>query len=82
MYEKEYFDLETYDQRIANFLIVVKKQNKQANTELAWLESQNKTRKLQNNRNNKTKSKFKKKKEQLQKQVPKLKNVEKFFNFY
>jgi ATPase subunit of ABC transporter with duplicated ATPase domains len=78
-----YFDPETYDERIGNLLVEIKKQNQQLQREEAWLNSQNQNRTLAPKKK-KYKSKAQVRKEQLTKlqtQVPKIGNVSKFFNF-
>ena len=76
-----YFDPETYDERINNLLVEIRKQNQQLQREEAWLNSQNKNHIL-TPKKKKHKSKSQVRKEQLQKQIPNLKNINKFFNFY
>lgn len=77
------FDPESYEMRINAFLDIMKRQNEQAKREEAWFESQNKKHKLPGNKKIiRNKSKAQVRKEQLQKQVPNLKNINKFFNFY
>ena len=78
-----YFDPETYDERINNLLVEIRKQNQQILREEAWLNSQNQNRIL-TPKKKKYKSKAQVRKEQLNKlktQVPKMGNVSKFFNF-
>jgi len=79
------FDPESYEWRINNFLAFSKKQNLQQKED-AWLESQSKKYKFNNDNKpkRKVKSKAQVRKEQLTKlktQVPKIGNVSKFFNF-
>jgi hypothetical protein len=79
----DYFDPETYDERINNLLACVRKQNQQILREEAWLNSQNQNSTL-TSKKKKYKSKAQVRKEQLTKlktQVPKIGNVSKFFNF-
>jgi hypothetical protein len=80
--ENDIDGFDNYDQRIDNLLLFIKQQNAQAVKEEAFLNYHNK------NITFKTKKKYKSKaqvrKEQLiklQKQVPKMGNVSKFFNF-
>ena len=77
------FDPETYDQRIADFILIMRKQYQDADREIAFEERQNQSRTL-NLKKKKYKSKAQVRKEQLTKlktQVPKMGNVSKFFNF-
>ena len=73
---------DNYDQRIANLLLFIKQQNAQAVKEEAFLNYHNKN--ITFKTKYKSKSKAQVRKEQLiklQKQVPKMGNVSKFFNF-
>ena len=73
---------DNYDQRIANLLLSIKQQNAQAVKEEAFLNYHNKN--ITFKTKYKSKSKAQVRKEQLiklQKQVPKMGNVSKFFNF-
>ena len=73
---------DNYDQHIANLLLSIKQQNAQAVKEEAFLNYHNKN--ITFKTKYKSKSKAQVRKEQLiklQKQVPKMGNVSKFFNF-
>ena len=74
------FDPESYQIRMDAFLDFIKRQNEQQKREDAWVSSQNPNGTLKPKK--KLKSKAQVRKEQLQKQVPKLTKVNKFFNFY
>jgi len=74
------FDPESYQMRMDAFLDFIKKQNEQQKREDAWVSSQNPNSTLKPKK--KLKSRAQVRKEQLQKQVPKLNKVNKFFNFY
>ena len=75
---------DNYDQRIANLLLSIKQQNAQVVKEEAFLNYHNKNITFKTKTKYKSKSKAQVRKEQLiklQKQVPKMGNVSKFFNF-
>jgi len=76
------FDPENYDMRISNLLDFIKKQNSQFIREEIWLKSQNQYSILSSKKKKKQKSRAQKRKEELQNQIPKLKKINKFFNFY
>ena len=75
------FDPESHQMRMDAFLEFIKKQNDIQKREDAWVKSQNPNGILKPKKK-KQKSKAQVRKEQLQKQVPKLTKVNKFFNFY
>jgi uncharacterized membrane protein YgaE (UPF0421/DUF939 family) len=85
MINEEYTDgFDNYDQRIDNLLLFIKQQNAQAIKEEAFLNYHNKNITFKTKKKYKSKSKAQVRKEQLiklQKQVPKMGNVSKFFNF-
>jgi len=85
MINEEYTDgFDNYDQRIDNLLLFIKQQNAQAVKEEAFLNYHNKNITFKTKTKYKSKSKAQVRKEQLiklQKQVPKMGNVSKFFNF-
>ena len=82
--ENDIDGFDNYDQRISNLLLFIKQQNAQAIKEEAFLNYHNKNITFKTKYKSKSKSKAQVRKEQLiklQKQVPKMGNVSKFFNF-
>ena len=80
---EEYTDgFENYDQRIANLLLFIKQQNAQALREEAFINCQNKNITFKTKKKHKSKAQVRREQlQKLQKQVPKMGNVSKFFNF-
>ena len=73
---------DNYDQRIANLLLFIKQQNAQAVKEEAFLNYHNKNITFKTKKKHKSKAQVRKEQLiKLQKQVPKMGNVSKFFNF-
>ena len=73
---------DNYDQRIDNLLLFIKQQNAQAVKEEAFLNYHNKNITFKTKKKHKSKAQVRKEQLiKLQKQVPKMGNVSKFFNF-